>query len=269
MSVLNAILALQDYLAEVGGLDSDAVIALKGGTAAASGFDFDSALKVFERYPATRVRMESSRTDRLRHMLRELILALAPSWLRLVPRGRSHVRSFVEGSNLCHCLDCAELFSISTPSSTSALTWWDDIAAIVRSTGDAERLRIGREGEILTLEYEAQRLQGIGRADLRPFWVSVEDNSLGYDVRSFDISDDHVSSLFIEVKTSYAQPPKFFLSRSEWQHALILGANYALYFWILPARRLMQYSFQDLEAHIPTDRGDGHWQSTEIVATTR
>ena len=170
--------------------------------------------------------------------------------------------SFEIVTNACQCLDCAGLFE-DVPAQ-SVVDWWDNLAMTVRADNDVAQLRIGREGELLSMAHETERLAAAGRPELKPKWVAVDDNTLGYDVRSYDFDRFHARAVYIEVKCSYASPPRFFLSRSEWEKARLLGMDYRLHLWQLPMRRLHLLALAQLAIHVPLDQGMGKWHAVEI-----
>jgi hypothetical protein len=97
-----------------------------------------------------------------------------------------------------------------------------------------ERNRInavtGSKGEELVLKYESDRLMRHGKADLakKIVRVSVEDDSKGYDILSYE---DDGRERYIEVKTSTNKSDaiRFFMSQNEYDIARTC-ANYYVYF---------------------------------------
>jgi len=77
----------------------------------------------------------------------------------------------------------------------------------------------GLLGEMLVLNYERNRLINLGRRDLaeKIEWRSRADDTLGYDIKSFDIDQDHqVHDRFIEVKTTVGDEyEEFYITRRE------------------------------------------------------
>lgn len=181
-----------------------------------------------------------------------------PLWARLAPAGRSHVLQAV-GVNGAQCLRAAGLLDMN-PRATG---WWDALAMAHRGERDARLLAQGREGERLSLDYERARLQREGIAR-EPVWVAIEDNMVGYDVLSYALHDGAEVSCLIEVKTTQSSPPRMILSRNEWETAQQFGSAFQFHLWILPAGDLTILSVEDVRAHIPTDNGQGKWESVEI-----
>ena len=69
------------------------------------------------------------------------------------------------------------------------------------------------------MEYEKNRLNGLGREDLaeKIKWISKENDGTGYDIISFDIDEEHnVIEKYIEVKTTESNDNNvFFISANE------------------------------------------------------
>ena len=263
MSVLNAVIEIQDYVQRFNGTSVlDAAGALRESTARVEGFDFAAAVDLLDLLPMLGMLHAPTRLERLRLLLFHLIREFKPAWLRVVPYGRGYLRPLIDSSNTCQCLESAGLYDRRVD--PSMIRWWDEVALMARGNSDDADAAIGREGESLTIAYEQERLATAGRPDLQPLWVAIEDNTLGYDVRSFELNNDEIRPIHIEAKATYAQPPRFFLSRSEWDKAQEFGGSYRLYLWALPARQLSVLRRDDLRGHIPIDQGSGRWQTTEI-----
>jgi hypothetical protein len=88
---------------------------------------------------------------------------------------------------------------------------------------------LGELGEKLVLALEKDRLSGLGRSDLakRVKRESETDDSLGYDIRSFDEEGDEI---FIEVKTTNSsKESRFFITDNELCCARTFQNKYRLY----------------------------------------
>ena len=187
-----------------------------------------------------------------------IILERRPLWARLAPAGRNHVMQAI-GVNGVQCLRAAGLLSTTE----RATAWWDALANVNRSEKDARLLEQGRKGERLSLAYETARLrhEGILR---QPIWVAVDDNTIGYDILSYSLTDGHETSKLIEVKTTYAQPPRMILSRNEWKTAEQFGESFEFHLWELTTQTLSILSVCSVRPHIPYDNGEGLWLNVEI-----
>jgi hypothetical protein len=94
---------------------------------------------------------------------------------------------------------------------------------------DANNRALGKAGEELVMLWEKERLEDLGRTDLvdKVKMVSLEDDSRGYDISSFDEEGDE---LFIEVKTTTGNADRlFFVSRNELDVSHKKGSRYRLY----------------------------------------
>lgn len=84
-----------------------------------------------------------------------------------------------------------------------------------KSKSNAEN---GLSGEKLVMDYEKNRLIELGRKDLAKQikWVSEVSDSVGYDILSYDIIDNHVMTKYIEVKTTEGNDKSvFYISKNE------------------------------------------------------
>lgn len=96
-----------------------------------------------------------------------------------------------------------------------------------------ENAKTGLLGEKLILAFEIDRLNKLGLEEyaLKVKQVSLINDVLGYDIRSYDIDNEgHIHEIYIEVKTS--STPKdvdFYVSRNEVEQSKKLANNYWLY----------------------------------------
>jgi hypothetical protein len=73
----------------------------------------------------------------------------------------------------------------------------------------------GKLGELIVFEHEKKLLSNY-KIDKQVEWVSVEDESLGYDILSYDLKDGKVSKKYIEVKTTKGgKYESFYISKNE------------------------------------------------------
>jgi hypothetical protein len=264
MSVLNAVLEISNYRETYQGSSlHEAERVLSGGLASSTGHAYSAAVELLAGLPDFRLSAAESRTSAIRSLLQQLTIVRRPAWARLIPRGRRHLAAYLP-RNALQCLQAAGLYDAEPDAAT--LEWWDSLASYFRSASDLERTRIGREGERLTLSRETERLISEGRPDLVPKWVSLDDNSLGYDVLSYRLDGaGRESAMHIEVKASSARPLRFFLTRNEWKVAKSMGDAFVLHVWNLESRTLTTLLLAELEAHLPVDRGRGRWQDVEVT----
>jgi hypothetical protein len=73
----------------------------------------------------------------------------------------------------------------------------------------------GKLGELIVFEHEKKLLSNY-KIDKQVEWVSVEDETLGYDILSYDLKDGKVSKKYIEVKTTKGgKYESFYISKNE------------------------------------------------------
>ena len=194
----------------------------------------------------------------LRLVIGEIIRIRQPWWLRLIPYGREKLRSALD-VNKEQCFKKAGLFE-AVPD-TESIAWWDEIAALVRGTAESERMAEAREVELLSLEHERARLKKLN-INKEPSWVSLEDNTLGYDILSYDKEPNGIVSRLIEVKRTVSN--RIFVTRNEWNNALSARQRYLFHVWHMPDRRFVEYSVNSMKPNIPRDQGTGVWQSVLV-----
>ena len=91
----------------------------------------------------------------------------------------------------------------------------------------------GKKAEELVMDYEKLRLANLGYGNLINMVEHVsktKGDGLGYDILSFDIIDDNIVPIYIEVKgTTMDENTPFDITRNELEVARIHGKNYKLY----------------------------------------
>lgn len=91
---------------------------------------------------------------------------------------------------------------------------------------------VGNLGEKLVFEYESKRIEKLSKKDssfkkLKPIWVSLEDDNLGYDILSYN---ENKEEIFIEVKSTKAgKYTNFYISKNEVEFSKANSKNYYLY----------------------------------------
>lgn len=233
----------------------DAIRQLKFGPSYLAGYDFDRALSLIQSDGARVFALCGDRTEELRHSIFELARSLRPFWARASVFGRQRVLR-VLNENQMQCLTDAGL--LQSPLTGECREWWERLALELRSAENSELKKIGSSAERLTLEFEIARLEQLG-IERQPELVAGEDDTLGYDVASFDLVDGSVRPKFIESKGTTASEPRFFVSRNEWNACLRFGSLYAFYVWHLPSKTLTVIDREELQPHVPQDCGSGIW----------
>jgi hypothetical protein len=117
----------------------------------------------------------------------------------------------------------------------------------------------------LSLEYERRRLAAIGLGDREPILVSIDDNTVGYDLISFDFdANRYVQEIRIEVKVSSNLPIRFIITANEWDVCLENPAIYRIHIWELQTRNLKILLPDDVRSHLPINIGLGRWTQAEL-----
>lgn len=255
VAALAAIRGMLDRYPDANALD--AAKALRTQSADLAAVDFDNGLALHEALPQLDI---STGDEFYRELLDAMVSLREPGWLSLVPLGRNAVYSALS-ANLKQVFDAARLWE--TPPCHSVLLWWDRLAARVRQAADLELVDIGRSAERLTLEHERERMRAIG-IEKEPIWVSIEDNSTGYDVISFTPGTKAPMSKLIEVKGTLRDSPVFYLTRSEWNAAVTFENAFVFHVWNVLSEQLRELAPVDIYPHVPLDAGRGLWQEVKI-----
>lgn len=193
---------------------------------------------------------------RLRELLKDYLAVMKPAWLQSVPYGRSRVLRFLSPA-------LYQLFyeaGLADGLSPEIIEFWDCLAIAARGELQIKFSDIGRWGERNTLLYEEKRT---GRM---PKWVSVEDNSDGYDVLSV-VGDGDLDLLSIEVKaTTTGRSGEFHVTKNEWGRAFSTK-NYVFHLWRVVSgldTQLAIVSSEELIQHMPFEQGAGRWETVVI-----
>ena len=197
--------------------------------------------------------------------IKEILLKRQPAWAKTMKRGRKRFAAELSPDDRA-IFDAAGL-TVDSPSH-ELIEWWDDISGQARLTSNLVSMRQGRAAELLTIESERTRLKSIGISK-EPEWLGLDDNFAGYDVLTYDKSEMGLVNKLIEVKSTIASPPRFFVSRSEWQKAEQSGKTYSFHIWEMQRTppQLHIRSVADVAPHIPTDNGRGRWTTAEVRVT--
>ena len=198
-----------------------------------------------------------------RQAIASVIRHAQPWWTRFAPLGRERLRVALS-VNEAQCFEAAGLF-VDMPT-REVLTWWDTLAQTARAAENDGRLQQGREAEQLTMSFERERLARLGIAR-SPRWIALDDNTAGYDVQSFDVGTVEPISKLIEVKSCAREAVEIFISCNEWETAVASAPHYFFHIWLLPEKVLIELTPQDIEPHIPANRGTGAWQSVRVTVT--
>ena len=182
-----------------------------------------------------------------------------PMWARTIIYGRKLVQKLSADEQQCFIASGL----MDDPPSEDTVAWWDKTAAIARLVGDGFKMEQGRAAEKMTLEHEIKRLATLG-INATPRWVSVDDNKLGYDILSFDKGPAQPVARVIEVKSTIASPPRYYVTRNEWDVCKKMGDAYLFHIWDMKTGNLFERKRVDVEPHIPEDKNNGKWSVAEI-----
>ena len=197
-----------------------------------------------------------------RNCIDAIIHQYCPNWLRQMRQGRTR---FVNKLSP----DQQDVFRaaglLETPASSDVVAWWDSISGHARLLSDHPKIVQGRRAEILTLEFERNKLRKSG-IDLEPEWPGLDDNFAGYDVLSYELGYTGVTNRLIEVKSTIVSPIRFSLTRNEWRTAEAAKDAYIFHIWNMRNNppKLYVRTVSDVSPHIPLDRGRGQWFTTIV-----
>ncbi len=191
-----------------------------------------------------------------------VVTKLRPIWCRAMRQGR---RRFIDSlePNDRDVFRAAGL--MKEPPPLPVALWWDSVAGFARMITDLEKMKQAREAEEFTMEYERQRLKGLG-INREPEWKGLDDNFAGYDVLSYDPGPFAPITRMIEVKSTTASPLRFIITRNEWEQAIKSGPAYLFHIWDMQKTPpvLYQRTSEQVALHIPSDNEKGKWKTTEI-----
>lgn len=191
-----------------------------------------------------------------RYFIEQYIRKMEPSWAGRIIYGRREIYCFLnKEEQRCFCL--AGLYENYDQ---DTVDWWDNIASFLREKSNINKLNYGRNGEKLTIDYEEKRI------GVKPKYVAIDSNLLGYDVISF-VNLDKKEKLYIESK--YSEKPyeyaSFYVSSHEWSVAHN-NKNYRFYIWYHKNNeiKLEIKTPEEIMPHIPLNSGIGEWTTVEI-----
>ena len=261
MSALNGLLAIRRYSMVHPDIHlSEVVTAVRRVSVDNAHHNYEAAL-VLHGLTAQTGGLDADISAFYRRIITILVKELNPWWIRLSPSGRDRVKAALS-VNEAQCFDAAALFL--HPPSPEILKWWDELAHEVRAKDDAKHLEQGRAAEQLTMEYEIKRLAALGISN-SPRWISIDDNSAGYDVHSYNKGPVEPVAKLIEVKSTVRQPGEIYITRNEWETALDMAPNYYFHIWTLPEKHLTELTPADIEPSMPVNRGNGSWQVAKVA----
>ena len=231
-----------------------------------SKYDFDSAYRLInehgEEYFTTQ---EDNEIQILRTNLFKIIIASNPTWITKVNLGRQFVLNEindldnqVESNEILHTLDVCKL---KNNNDVDTVLWWKRLSEYYRNNDT--NIEKGIDGEFLTLKYEINKLYNLN-IDKTPLLMSIDNETLGYDILSFRKSSNDIYEIYIEAK--FSNNNKFFLTKNEWNAANKYLDNYFIYFWNNNFDKPKIISFEKLKQYILEDKEDSTWDKL-IIST--
>ncbi len=185
---------------------------------------------------------------------------LGPIWLSALPSGRRALRNTLT-ADADECFRRAGAFD-SQPTA-EVVAFLDRLANLARAQANLPLLESGRYAERLSFEHELARCASMLEAPVVE-WVSLEDNSAGFDILSSRMISGRLAPKLVEVKSCRGWPLRLIITRNEWDTACRHVDAYILHFWDLNVERLFELTWVDLQPHMPIDQGDGRWISTTL-----
>lgn len=261
MGAFNALLSIRTQILQSAELDLLKVIELTCNLDSdAAGLDFEAALELHDI-----VKLDAS-IDVPHHFYRccisDVILSQKMTWARSITLGRDKLLRQLSRDEH-QCFRSARLLEL--PPSDDVVEWWDSLSAQMRLYNDQNKLERARKAEKLSLEHETARIKQLGITSL-PRWIAIDDNTVGYDILSYDPGEFGPVNRLIEVKSTIASPLRFYVTRNEWEQALKFGPAYHFHIWQLASMppRLHERTVSQIQPHIPSDHENGKWTVAEI-----
>ena len=196
-----------------------------------------------------------------RYQLMDYITVEKPYWSYHLIKGRRESIPFMD-PEIVDVFEQLHLYNSDgkTPDNET-IEWWDKISATIYTSGQYDRIKIGRLGEYCSYQYETLRT---GR---EPQWTALDSNKAGYDLLSQN-SKVNSTQLCIEVKTCTTRPQSFFFSKNEWAVATTKKSNeYIIHFWdITDKKKPLLYIFPRslLSKEAPKNVGAAEWINCKI-----
>lgn len=243
-----------------GSQDFDITVKLLSTTYSSAGFDFKTGQEILGDIAPT----SFDRAEFFRSVFFEAMRRTRPPALSLTPRGRTAFAAALPQD----AAECLWRCGVLDPSpDAQAVHWFDALAALARGDLDQRRMESAREAERRSFATEQTRLEGFAGAPSVE-WVSLDDNGLGYDIRSYECTDGTWVPKLVEVKACAGSSFEFYLTRNESLVARRQPLRYCLHLWNLSSNRLVEVRWPQIEPMLPTDTAQGHWTEVRLRWTT-
>lgn len=180
--------------------------------------------------------LSNSYSDLALYILKKYILKQKPYWLAFFSVDTDLSVSLITLPWL-DLLESADLLNFNR---STTLSWWKDVTSKLEYSELEDTKLIGDIGEEQTLIYEKNRLlhEGHVLGEGSVIWISRFSDNYGYDISSLAGSlntKNPDQKIMIEVKSTQLSSLtnfRFYLSRNEWETAIINIETYFFYFWI-------------------------------------
>lgn len=257
MSAITALGHLRSHANSQGGSVIDAYLVVPYTTADRAAHDYERAVRL-DAIVAASNRFDDLAPD-VRSAISDLLAIERPGWQSVVQSGRDYVKAQLS-PNVLQVFEAARLFDAEP--SQDVVEWWDGLGAAGWSELDAAKLARGRNAERQSFEFEIRRLAD-AECQLRPTWVSIDDNQAGYDIASWDFDGESWMPLPIEVKSTVGRLPVFRLSRGEFDAAVKMTGQYRFHVWA-NRTELFIYERDQIISGAPSDGTSSRWKDAEF-----
>lgn len=260
MAAFEGLRMLRGYLADHPQIDIPGAIQLVNEVEVdAASFDLEAATELHEILDGA---IPNEGEIFYRACIEALLIHREHAWSRIMTLGRARFTRKLSRDQLSVFRQAGLLID---PPDEMVVAWWTDTTGEVRHEMEKVKMARARRAERLTIQYEIERLKRVG-VDVSPRWMAIEDNTVGYDVLSYEPSQYGLNNVLIEVKSTVASPLRFIVTRNEWEEAKKFGDAYIFHVWdmdkqpeILHIRTVTQVA-----PHIPADNQEGKWQNAVI-----
>lgn len=197
-----------------------------------------------------------------RSCIKTLLVQGDHSWGRQITLGRGFFTRKLDRDKVSIFVQAGLMLD---PPDDEVVLWWDETTAEVRFEADILRNARARQAERLTMDFEIEKLVKAG-CEEKPRWMSIEDNTVGYDVQSYTVTQYGLNRLAIEVKSSLANPLEFQVTKGEWRVATTMGEAYIFHIWDMRQEppTLHVRTVEQVAPHVPHDQQDGEWKVARI-----
>jgi hypothetical protein len=198
----------------------------------------------------------SSKTESYIKIVENLIYYNQPDWIHEIHNGIENAKINLPG-NFITIFHSLGLFNSEN---REVIIWWNKQKTFKRNYQDQQRSLQGLYAEFLVYDFEKIRTKN------EPSHMSINDDSLGYDILSVKSEKDH-KDIMIEVKSSSSNNLRFFLTSNEYNKCHKFKNDYFIYLIDESdknKKHLYVIKWKDIKLHIPKNIGKGEWKNVEI-----